>query len=135
MREALPGSISGQGGLTNGGEFTVLYWWNGLTDLVTDIDYAVWGDQDEAVDKTGVSIDGPDADALPTAYLADTDIPGQDVISAGAHDFGDSFSRIDFAEGAEVTTGGNGVDGNDETSEDLSNTWTLGPAFPGQAPW
>ena len=72
MREALPGSVNGQGGLTNSGEVAVLYFWDGASDLVTDLDYVVWGDKDEAVDKTGVAIDGPDADLDATAYQADT---------------------------------------------------------------
>jgi predicted extracellular nuclease len=124
MREALPGSIAGQGGLTNGGEFVVLYFWDGATDLVTDVDYAVWGDKDEAVDKTGVAIDGPDADSDTTTYQDDTVIPLQDVIAPGGHSSGSAFQRIDFTEGTETATGGNGVGGNDETSENLSVTWS-----------
>jgi hypothetical protein len=79
MREALPGSINNQGGLTNDGEVVVLYFWDGSTDLVTDLDYALWGDKAEAVDKTGVSIDGPDANADPSTYLNDTAIASQDT--------------------------------------------------------
>jgi predicted extracellular nuclease len=134
MREALPGSINGQGGLTNGGEVVVLYTWDGASDLVQDIDYAVWGDKDEAVDKTGVSVDGPDGDAVATAYLADTAIPIQDVVSSGGHASGDSFTRVDFTEGAETQSGGNGLTGSDETSEDLSVTWAQAAATPGAAP-
>jgi len=134
MREALPGSIGGQGGLTNGGEVVILYAWDGQSDLVQDIDYAVWGDKAEAVDKTGVSIDGPDADAVVTTYAADTAVALQDVISGGSHASGDSFQRIDFAEGAETQSGGNGLQGSDETSEDLSVTWQLLAATPGAAP-
>ena len=54
MREALAGSINNQGGLTNGGEVVILYHWDGASDLVTDLDYVVWVDKNEAVDKTGV---------------------------------------------------------------------------------
>jgi predicted extracellular nuclease len=136
MVEALPGSINGQGGLTNGGEVVVLYFWDGASDLVTDVDYAVWGDKDEAVDKSGIAIDGPDGDATASAYLNDTAIGAQDVIDTGAHANGESFQRVDLTEGAEVQTGGNGAGGNDETSEDLSNTWqiTSGPTPNGAAP-
>ena len=35
------------------------------------------------------------------------------------------FQRVDFAEGVETQSGGNGVTGSDETSEDLSVTWSL----------
>src|SRR6056297_3610583 len=134
MREALTGSVNGQGGLTNSGEVVVLYFWDGASDLVTDLDYVLWGDKAEAVDKTGVSIDGPDADLLATAYQADTAITAQDVVSAGAHLAGESFARVDFDEGTETTTGGNGVGGADETSENLSVTWAVGAPTPGEAP-
>jgi predicted extracellular nuclease len=134
MREALPGAINGQGGLTNSGEVVILYNWGGESDLVQDIDYAVWGDQDEAVDKTGVSIDGPDAGDDVATYAADTAIAWQDVISPAAHSFGSSFQRIDFAEGAEIQTGGNGITGSDETSENLSVTWEEAAPTPGAAP-
>ncbi|MCK5376611.1 MAG: lamin tail domain-containing protein, partial [Acidobacteria bacterium] len=134
MREALPGSIAGQGGLSNSGEVVILYTWDGASDLVADIDYAVWGDKAEAVDKTGVTIDGPDPDSTGSTYLADTVIAIQDVISGGSHAVGDSFQRFDFAEGAETQSGGNGVTGSDETSEDLSVTWSLAAATPGDAP-
>ncbi len=123
MEEALPGSINGQGGLTNSGEVVVLYYWDGATDLVTDVDYGLWGDKDEAVDKTGVSIDGPDGDSDASTYLPDTAISTQDVILGAGHSSGDAFQRLDLSEGTETQAGGNGVEGNDETSENLSVTW------------
>ena len=123
MREAFAGSINDQGGLTNSGEVVVLYSWDGESDLVADLDYAVWGDKAEAVDKTGIGIDGPDADSDISFYADDTDVAGQDVIASSGHVFGQSFSRVDLNEGTEVQTGGNGVAGDDETSENLSVTW------------
>lgn len=134
MREALPGSINGQGGLTNSGEVVVMYTWDGESDLVQDIDYALWGDGDEAVDKSGVGIDGPDADADVSFYEFETPVVNQDVIAAGSHAVGDSFQRLDFSEGAEAQVAGNGVQGSDETSEDVSNTWGQAAASPGAAP-
>lgn len=131
MREALPGSINGQGGLTNSGEVVVLYFWDGASDLVIDVDYAVWGDKDEAVDKTGVAIDGPDAGSATSTYTPDTSLAAQDVILPGGHATGEAFVRVDLSEGAETQTGGNGVGGADETSEDLSNTWAVAPPTPG----
>ena len=133
MEEAFAGSISGQGGLTDSGEMVSLFYWDGESDLVTDLDYVVWGDKVEAVDKTGVSIDGPDADGDATAYQDDTAIADQQVVSTGAHGGGDSFQRIDLTEGTETQTGGNGAGGADETSENLSETWTIATATPGAA--
>ena len=123
MREALPGSINNQGGLTNDGEVVVLYSWDGATDLVQDLDYVLWGDKTEAVDKTGVAIDGPDPDTDTTTYFNDTTIGNQDIAAPGYHASGNSFTRIDIDEGTEVPTGGNGLTGHNETSEDLSVTF------------
>ena len=83
MREAFANSIKKQGGLSNDGEIVILYLWAGQSDLVTDLDYAVWGDKVEAVDKTGISIDGPDADLVASTYLLDTAISTQDVVGTG----------------------------------------------------
>ncbi|MEM6454377.1 MAG: Calx-beta domain-containing protein [Acidobacteriota bacterium] len=128
MREAIAGSINNQGGLTNAGEVVILYTWDGASDLVQDLDYAVWGDKEEAVDKTGVMIDGPDADMDNSSYLADTVIGTQEVVSGGSHADGESFTRDDLSEGTETQTGGNGVDGDDETSENLATTWSVAMA-------
>ena len=123
LLEGLPGSINGQGGLTNSGEIVIMFYWDGMSDLVTDLDYVVWGDKAEAVDKSGVSIDGPDADSVPSTYANDTPIANQQSVAAGSHSNGDSFQRNDQSEGAEILNGGNGAGGHDETSEDLANTW------------
>ncbi len=125
MLPAFSGSIASDAGLSNAGEVVILYYWDGLSDLVSDLDYVLWGDKDEAVDKTGVSIDGPDADAVTSAYLPDTAVMSQAIAGTGAepHTYGQSAQRKDLHEGAEVKTGGNGIDGNDESSEDLGNTW------------
>jgi hypothetical protein len=62
--------------MTNGGEFVMLYRWEGHCDLVCDVDYVAWGANGSAsnprVDKTTRSADGPDPDALATNYLGDT---------------------------------------------------------------
>ena len=112
----------------------ILYTWDGASDLVQDIDYAVWGDAEEAVDKTGVSVDGPDGDGTASTYLDDTATAAQDVVGTGGHAIGDSFQRVDFNEGAEAQAGGNGITGSDETSEDLSVTWQTKAVTPGAAP-
>ncbi len=128
MREARPGLIDDGGGslLTGGDEVLILYYWDGLSDLVADVDYVIYDDtspaNNEQVDKTGVVIDGPDVDTDGSAYLPDTDI-GSQVPALGSNNAGFSSQRIDFTEGAQTTSGGNGVTGADETSEDLNNTF------------
>lgn len=125
MLEARSGSIDGlSSGLTdNSGEVVILLHWDGQTDLMQDLDYVLWGDRVEAVSKTGVSIDGPDADSTPSTYLNDIDRTIQPIISAVSHANGNSWQRSDMNEGNETTTGGNGISGHDETSEDTNNTF------------
>ena len=124
MLEALSGSINQQGGLTNSGEVVILYSWDGNSDLVQDLDYVVWGDKAEAVDKTGISIDGPDGGSSTSTYLNDTSIASQAVVATGAHSNGMTWQRTNFNEGNETQSGGNGVTGHDETSEDLDMTFS-----------
>ncbi|MGV6852916.1 MAG: endonuclease, partial [bacterium] len=136
MREATAGSINGQGQLSDGvndGEVAVLYYWDGSSDLIADLDYLVWGDKNEAVSKTGISIDGPDADTTATPYLNDTDIIAQAVIRSSSHADGLSWQRVDNTEGNEIQFGGNGLSGHNETSEDLYLTWGAGTPTPGSA--
>ncbi|MCB9068050.1 MAG: choice-of-anchor J domain-containing protein [Calditrichae bacterium] len=136
MREAFPGSVNQQGGLTNSDEVIVLYYWDGLSDLVQDVDYIIYegsgGSINEQVDKSGVSIDGPDADNSPTAYLDDTPIAVQ--VSAPGPETGFAAHRIDFTEGTQNSGNGNGISGADETSEDLNNTFIADRAPTPNAP-
>ncbi len=141
LLEATAGSIGGQGGLSNSGEVLVLYYWDGASDLVKDVDYVVWGDKAEAIDKSGETIDGPDADTDGSTYAADTPIADQHIVDAdndgdgNPHD--DDFTaqrRLDY-EDVETWTGGNGINGHDETSENtswLGGIWSINePATPG----
>jgi len=135
MLEAVSGSINNQGGLTNSGEMAVLYYWDGQSDLVQDIDYAVWGDKVEAVDKSGISIDGPDPDAVISSYLNDTPIAQQiSISSADPHSAGESIQRLSFIENSESQSSGNGITGHDETSEDLATSFQVGNPNPGTGP-
>ena len=133
MMETHPGSIYGPDsthnpGLTNSDEMIMLYYWDGMSDLVGDVDYVLYNSasptpNDEAVDKTGVTIDGPDADTTGSTYLDDTPMANQ--LSAPSPGSGFSTQRMDYLEGAQVMSGGNGVTGSDETSEDMNNTWIV----------
>ncbi len=139
MRPVFPGSINGTTvpSLTNTSEIVVLYHWDGQSDLVTDVDVFFWGSgTSHRFSKTGVSIDGPDADTTPTAYRPDTPVASQRPFPS-EHAFGEAYHRADAEEGLEIKTGGNGVDGHDETSENLDQTWQIAPAAPprpGDAP-
>jgi hypothetical protein len=120
--------IQSAAGLSNAREVIVLFRWDGQSDLVQDIDIVQWSDAGPVFNtvspnKTGQAFDGPDADTTPTPYLPDTAPALQDLAHPGQHDFGLTVSRVDFNEGAETQTGGNGVLGHDETSENYSLTW------------
>lgn len=135
MREAFSGSINQQGGFTNSGEVAVLYVWDGSSDLVQDVDYLVWGDKEEGVDKTGIAIDGPDPDSDASTYLDDTAISAQIAASSGTpHAIGSSLQRATLSEINETSAGGNGITGNDETSEDLATAYTSGSPTPNSGP-
>ena len=132
MREAFPGAIAaGLGGgsnvpnLSDASESLVLYTWNGTSDLVQDLDFAFWGASTSVLfDKTGVTVGTG-------TYQADTAVASQQAISAATLTLGQSYMRDDAGEGTEKTSGGNGLTGHDETSENLGTTWGVAPV---QAP-
>lgn len=122
------GFAGSSAGLTNSGETVTLFSYDDVSDsedLCYDIDYAVWGDDPgEFVDKTGITINS-------STYLNDTPEGSQDAIYYTGHAYGNTFQRIDIWEGTETPTGGNGITGNDETSENLSATWFEATPTPG----
>jgi len=76
-------------------------------------------------------LDGPDADSDSSTYLNDTPIVDQHFgLSPG---FGFSLQRIDYDEGAEVTAGGNGIDGSEESSEDTDVTFATKVPTPNES--
>jgi hypothetical protein len=111
-------------GLTNSDEVVVLFSFSG-TGLCYDLDYAMWGNNlASRVNKTGIVINS-------VPYLADTSPSSQNAIAATGHSSTYSFQRVDMAEGTETLTGGNGLTGHNETSENLSVTWDTALATPG----
>ena len=76
------------------------------------------------MDKTGITINS-------STYLNDLPWASQDAIYSDGHAYGLTFQRIDMDEGTETLTGGNGVTGHDETSENLSVTWLQADPTPG----
>lgn len=109
--------------LTNAGEPVILFHWDGASDLVEDVDIVNAGAPSGGnvlVAKTGVAIDGPDVDTTPTAYATDAlTLPTKSAPGAGK-----SQKRILGEAGREQQTGaGNGLSGDDETSEQIDTTW------------
>jgi uncharacterized protein len=126
--------------ITDIGEPIILFRWDEASDLVTDVDIVVVGNDPPAAnapngnglpDKTDLALDGPDRGAQDSTYAADSaDMP---AMSYRAGNMG-SYQRIAPEGDFEARGGGNGVDGHDETDEDTSQTWAQvdGPATPGE---
>lgn len=99
--------------LSDDEEMLMLFYWDGISNTVTDVDYFLWGDSDQAIDKTDIG-----------DYLDDTAQSEQQFQEV--HSDGFCFHRIDHNEGNEINLGnGNGITGDDETSEDLTETWNI----------
>ena len=126
--------ISNNAGLTNNGEFVCLYTWDGTADLVQDVDLLNYGTStltNTSIDKSpnqtapgapDVRIDSLfDADNVQSTYQPEKDDLFQFNNRAPRRANELCVVRVDFTEGQEVKTGGNGLTGNDETSEDLGD--------------
>ncbi|MBK7045258.1 MAG: lamin tail domain-containing protein [bacterium] len=131
--EVFPGSVSAgvlAGGsntptLTDTSESLVLYRWDGSSDLVQDVDYARWGTSTSViVNKTGVTVGA-------STYLPDS--ASQQTITATSS-FGTAYMRASADEGTEATTGGNGLTGHNETSENFTATFAALAQDPALAP-
>ena len=130
-------ATSGTPNLTNAGELVVLFHWDGQADLVRDVDMIVVGVPTAAnglLDKSGAMVDGPDANTTGTAYATDArTLAPQASAPAAAR----STKRVARETGHETQGGtGNGLTGDDETSEDTSTTWdtTFTAPTPGSVP-
>jgi uncharacterized protein len=126
--------IGSDGSLSPLEEMVLMYRWDGVSDLMQDLDYVHYGTNPvwaaSKVDKTGVVIDGRDAGTTASAYLPDTPAGLQSRLPDTTPTL-TSLRRIDFTEGGEVHSGGNGATGHDETSEPLQFTFVASTPTPG----
>lgn len=115
MNAPVDGSIGASAGLSNSREMIVLFHWDGdAAHDVEDVDYVTWGtdfDDNTRVDKTGQGSYKPNT-ARASQKAAAAPPPTQ------------SIERCK-AEPGEKTSGGNGLTGHDETSEDLAAAFTV----------
>jgi hypothetical protein len=109
------GSVGANDGalLSNDREMVVLFTWDGAATTVKDVDYVTWGtnfDNNSRADKTGVA-----------GYQADTARNAQKPASLVLTDGGVGNVSIERCgiDNGETLSGGNGITGHDETSEDL----------------
>jgi hypothetical protein len=115
--------------MANNGECVGLVTWDGTSDRVADVDWVCWLTTTYIPNKDvdyPFGIDGPDADFDPSFFAEDR----ADGIPAPDAPEGSSIHRTSLIEKDEVTTGGNGITGHDETSEDWS-TWKVAAFSPG----
>lgn len=122
------------------GEPIVLFTWDGLRDLVTDVDIVLIGNAQPPVgtdnalpDKTGVEVDGPDEGTRALTYAPDGAAMVTMTFRAGV---GGSYKRIAPEGTDEPRDISNGIAGHDETSEDTRTTWsqTDSAPTPGEVP-
>jgi Lamin Tail Domain len=130
----VPGPV-GDASLTDGGEIVVLFYWDGMSDLVKDVDIVLAGKTAAAGNslKAKEAVDGPDTDAIPSAYQPDNGLLGGGMSDLAGESL--SFKRRTLEVGAESQLGsGNGITGDDETSEALKSSWDGDAASPFTAP-
>jgi hypothetical protein len=137
MREVYSNSIGSQASLTDSGEGVALFFWDGDTDLVVDVDLMVAGAATSAAnqlqDKSGLAVDGPDTGAAATKYFSEA--ASIDDMPLQAEDE-QTYQRIALEGGREDRDAtGNGLHGHDESSERIAETWTVADApTPGTVP-
>jgi hypothetical protein len=123
--------------ISNSGEGVILFFWDGATDLVADVDMVIAGRAPTATnaltDKSGVQVDGPDADASPSAYRPDDfSLPDMDAdVEPAVHSY---QRRALEGDNERRDNRGNGLVGDDETSEDTRQTWTDSAQFAAPTP-
>ena len=125
MFESSDSSLTGSMGFSSNkideiDELIILFKWNGESNqLIKDVDYFVWSSLDgvvNVVDKTGiVGID---------SYADDTALDNQLYFETVAGQYY-AYSRIGTDEVDEIQTGGNGITGHDETSENFRESWGI----------
>jgi hypothetical protein len=127
--------------IANSGDPIALFEWDGESDLVRDVDVVMAGEAPATArrvvakqDLAPEGVDGPDADTIGTLYLPDAaSLPPM----AARNAIDGSYQRIAFETGFEIASGGNGLEGHDETSEDTTTTWEQEPGSqptPGEVP-
>jgi hypothetical protein len=95
-------------------ELIILFKWDGESNhLIEDIDYFLWGTYQTPINKTGIS-----------TYQDDTPIESQLFFETEGETYY-AYSRIGTEEIDETQTGGNGITGHDETSENFRESWEI----------
>lgn len=105
---------------TNGNEFIGLIYWDGVSDLVKDVDFVSWGTPSGGnyiVDKGGWSVDGPDADTAASTYEADNGVADYRIDLTLRVEPNALVRRTIIEVGEGTSALGNGITGDDESME------------------
>ena len=94
-------------------ESLILFYWDGVSNQIQDVDYFLWGDTTYAINKTGI-----------LNYLDDTPLNQQFDNLIDAHDDNYTYMRESSLESDEIIPG-NGFTGHDETSENFLSSWKI----------
>jgi len=131
MLDAIDGenTIGLSANLADNYESLILFYWDGASSIVQDVDYFYWGNTQAldlyGIDKTGI-----------LTYLDDTPFNIQAGHTLEAHDLDYSYVRKSTIENGESGPSnnitGNGITGHDETSEIFNESWEiiLNPLLP-----
>ena len=99
-------------------ELLILFFWDGNpSSAIQDVDYFIWGNSQNAIDKSDI-----------LGYQNDTPFENQFYFEGSAEkDY--AYSRIGDEEIGEKETDGNGITGHDETSENFRESWEIKEIF------
>ena len=126
MLDAVDGqnTIGTSANLNENYESVILFYWDGFSSIVQDVDYFYWGN------PLGLDLYGIDKTGILT-YEDDTDFDTQAGHILEAHDPDYSYVRNSTTENGESgpsnNVTGNGITGHDETSEIFNQSWGIIP--------
>ena len=106
--------ISPVGKLGDMSELLILFYWDGdLNNPIQDVDYFLWGSDQNPLDKSGISGYQNETSVIDQLYFNESTTQNY------------AYSRIGVDEIGELETGSNGISGHDETSENFRESWTI----------
>ncbi len=108
--------------LSGSEEMLILFYWDGISPIVKDVDYFLWGDNDKGISKT-----------IEEGYLYNDTLLEEQIFMSNYSEsdfYYSSYVRInevypDINECNEIQSEGNGITGHDETSENFIDSWLI----------
>ena len=110
---SLTGNIgSSNNKIAESSELIILFKWDGIDNIIYDVDYFIWGAYQQPINKES------------PIYQNDTNPNEQLNYTISAESYY-AYSRINDNEIGEIEKNGNGIFGNDETSENFRKSWGI----------